>query len=694
VIARASRPRPRDSGLLATERPPRLVLRFVVVLTVALAAASALILVLVHHFAISESERSATRHASLVAATLLQQEVERSDLERVVSRGRRRELDTMLRSPIVASDTIAVSLVREDGLVTYSTNPGVMGAVVSPPLAAEAAGGTVVSRVSRTARADGSGRTKTLETYAPVRRGLRNGGALIVQSYAPIEHAARRAQFRVGAVLEGLLLLLFLVFVPLLARVTRRIGRQIERIHQQAYYDDLTGLPNRAHLFERLELAVRRGTRPERRIAVLLLDLDRFREINDTLGHEAGDLLLAGTAARLEEAAADDALLARLSGDEFAVVVEVADEEDALAYAEQLRAAVEPPLVVGGVPLAVEATVGLSLHPNDGEDAATLLKHAEIATYTAKEWKVGVLGYSPAIDPHDPEQLGLVAALREASNRDELVLHYQPKIDLGTGVVVGFEALAYWQHPTRGLLPPRAFVPVAERTGAIRHLSRAVLTRAVRQLREWESIDPGLTVAVNLTAIDLLDLELPQQLEDLLHEYEVDPRHLCIEITESTVMADPQRASSTLERIVSTGVRASIDDFGTGHSSLAYLKNLPVHEVKIDRSFVAALTVSPHDRLIVHAMIELAHNLGLQVVAEGVETDAVDAALRQLHCDQAQGYLYARPQPAESLTSLLPGWKVRPKRRRATARTTRPKVASNGRQNAASITRAPKSSAA
>jgi diguanylate cyclase (GGDEF)-like protein len=694
VIARASRPRPRDSGLLAAERPPRLVLRFVVVLTVALAAASALILILVHHFAISESERSATKHASLVAATLLQQEVERSDLERVVSRSRRRELDRVLRSPIVASDTIAVTLVREDGLVTYSTNPGVIGAVVSPTLASEAAGGTVVSRVSRTAQAGGSGWTKTLETYAPVRRGLQNGGALVVQSYAPIEHAARKAQFRVGAVLEGLLLLLFLVFVPLLARVTSRIGRQIERIHQQAYYDDLTGLPNRAHLFERLELAVRRGTRPDRRLAVLLLDLDRFREINDTLGHEAGDLLLAGTAARLDEAVATDAVLARLGGDEFAVVVEVAGEEEALAYAEQLRAAVEPPLVVGGVPLVVEATVGLSLHPKDGEDAATLLKHAEIATYTAKEWKVGVLDYSPAIDPHDPEQLGLVAELREAADRDEFLLHYQPKIDLVTGVVIGFEALVYWQHPTRGLLPPMAFVPVAERTGAIRHLSRAVLRGAIRQIREWQSIDPDLTVAVNLTAIDLLDLELPQQLEDLLHEHEVDPHHLCIEITESTVMADPQRAGATLERIVSTGVRVSIDDFGTGHSSLAYLKNLPVHEVKIDRSFIAPLTVSPHDRLIVHAMIELAHNLGLQVVAEGVETDAIDAALRQLDCDQAQGFLYARPQPAVNFTSLLPDWKIRPRRRRVPARTSPPEVAPNGRGKAPSITRAPRRSAA
>jgi EAL domain-containing protein (putative c-di-GMP-specific phosphodiesterase class I) len=230
--------------------------------------------------------------------------------------------------------------------------------------------------------------------------------------------------------------------------------------------------------------------------------------------------------------------------------------------------------------------------------------------------------------------------------------------------VVGFEALAHWRHPTRGLLPPSEFVPVAERTGAIRHLSRAVLAGAVRQLGAWRELDGQLSVAVNLTAVDLLDRELPAELERLLEEHEVDPRRLCVEITETTVMGDPERAQAVLERVVATGVRASVDDFGTGHSSLAYLKHLPVAEVKIDRSFVAALPGSEHDRLIVQAMIELGHKLGLVVVAEGVETEQVQEELRALGCDHAQGYLYARAVPADEAAALVSTWRAPPKRRR------------------------------
>ena len=648
VLLRTSRRQ--RSALFERERPPRLVLRFALVLSLSLAVASALILVVVRIHAISEAERAAIKHASLIASTLLQREVQPSDLARPVSGTRRDELDALFRTYLLGSDTIAFSMVRNDRLVTYSTDHRVIGTRASGTLASDAASGSVVSTVSRTGSGDASGEVKTLETYAPVGRGSRRGAVLIVQDYAPIDSAARAAQLRVGAVLEGLLLVLFLVFVPLLARVTSRIGRQIDKIHAQAFYDELTGLPNRAHLFERLELAVDRAVDEDRLLAVLLLDLNRFREINDTLGHEAGDTLLAETAIRLSAEVGSGTLLARLGGDEFAVVIECTGKDGVDAFGERIRLAVEPPLVVGGVPLAVEGTVGIALFPDDGRDAKTLVKHAEVATYAAKESRVGVLAYSPAIDPHDPEQLELVAALRDAAMRDELSLHYQAKIDLATGAVVGFETLAYWQHPARGLLAPGDFIPIAERTGAIRHLSRAVLTGAIAQLREWEPLGPELTIAVNLTAIDLLDLELPQQLEDLLREAGVDSRRLCIELTERTVMGDPERVKSVLDRIVATGVRVSIDDFGTGHSSLAYLKDLPVHEVKIDRSFISDMAVSPHDRLIVQATIQLAHSLGFQVVAEGVETVEVRNALREMGCDYAQGFFYGRPQPAETVT--------------------------------------------
>ena len=642
----------RRSTLFETERPPRLVLRFALVLSVALALASAVILVVVYHFAISQAEQAATRQANLLASTLLQHEIEISDLERRVSRARAAELDALFRSLSMTEGMLGVSLVRRDGLVTYSTDRRVGLKVVPPALAAEAAGGTVVSRVGSISSGDDT-RTKALETFAPVRPGKARGAAVIFQSYDTIHDAARDAQLRVGAVLEALLLALFLVFVPLLARVTRRIAAQIERIHFQAFFDELTGLPNREHLVERLVRAVSLATRDGRRLAVLHVDLDRFREINNTLGHNAGNVALVETATRLRAVVDDAGLVARLGGDEFGIVVEYDTDADLRKLAEQVRAAIEPALLVGGMSVAVNATLGIAHFPKDAGDAETLLKHAEVATYTAKEWHVAQLTYSPAVDAHDLEQLELVGSLQGAVESGQLRLHYQPRIDLRTGALSGFEALAYWDHPVRGLLPPGSFVPLAERTGAIRHLTQAVLTQAVEQLGEWDAFHGDFTVAVNLTATDLLEPKLPALLRRLLRKHAIDPGRLCLELTETTVMAVPDRARRILDRIVALGVQVAIDDFGTGHSSLAYLKNLPVHELKIDRAFVADMTSTRHDRMIVLAAVQLGHSLGLRVVAEGVETAEVATALRELDCDFAQGYYYGRPEPAAAAARRL-----------------------------------------
>lgn len=642
----------RRSALFETERPPRLVLRFALVLSVALALASAVILVVVYHFAISQAEQAATRQASLLASTLLQHEIETSDLEGGVSRARAAELDALFGSLSMSEGMLGVSLVRRDGLVTYSSDRRVPVNVVPPELAAEAAGGTVVSRVGSISSGDDT-KTKALETFAPVRPGKARGAAVIFQSYDTIHNAARDAQLRVGAVLEALLLALFLVFVPLLARVTRRIAAQIERIHFQAFFDELTGLPNREHLVERLVRAVSLATRDGRRLAVLHVDLDRFREINNTLGHNAGNVALVETANRLRAVVDDAGLVARLGGDEFGIVVEYDTDADLRKLAERVRAAIEPPLVVGGMSVAVNATLGIAHFPKDAGDAETLLKHAEVATYTAKEWHVAQLTYSPAVDAHDLEQLELVGCLQGAVESGQLRLHYQPRIDLRTGALSGFEALAYWDHPVRGLLPPGSFVPLAERTGAIRHLTQAVLTQAVEQLGEWDAFHGDFTVAVNLTATDLLDPKLPALLRRLLRKHAIDPGRLCLELTETTVMAVPDRARRILDRIVALGVQVAIDDFGTGHSSLAYLKNLPVHELKIDRAFVADMTSTRNDRMIVLAAVQLGHSLGLRVVAEGVETPEVATALRELDCDFAQGYYYGRPEPSASAARRL-----------------------------------------
>ncbi len=643
----------REHGLFGVERPPRLVLRFAVVLSITLAIASALILVVVRSFTVTQAEQAATRQASLVAATLLRNEVESEDYARPVSPARRRELDALFRTHVVAHDTLGVSLVRTDGVITYSTDHRMIGTDGSAELAAEAAAGTIVSRTS-TAPAPGAPvGTKVLETFTPVAAiGTERGAAAIVQSYEPIERDARRALFWVGGVLELLLVVLFAVFVPLLSRVSRRISRQIQKIHFQAFYDELTGLPNRAHLRERLDLALARAGTGEQQLACLLLDLDHFQEINDTLGHDAGDAVLREMGTRLGTLVDGD-LLSRPQGDQFALVVEYTDEADVNALGARMRAVVEQPLVVDGVRLAIDGSVGIALYPRDGDDAETLLRHADVALHAAKARRVGVFSYSPAIDPHDPDELSLVAELREASSRDELVPHYQPKIDLARDEITGFEALTYWEHPIRGLLTPGAFVPVAERTGAIRFLSRPVFEAAVRHLRVWRERHGNLEVAVNLSAIDLLDLELPDHLDAILARHSVDARNVCLEITESAIMSDVDRSRSVLDRLAASGFRLSVDDFGTGYSSLAYLKNLPVHEVKIDRSLVSGIASSPQDRTIVRAAIEMAHSLGLTVVAEGVETGEQETLLRGLGCDYAQGYLYARPLPVSEIEGLL-----------------------------------------
>lgn len=649
--------RQREQGLFAVERPPRLVLRFALILSIALAIAAAVILVVVRSFTVTQAEQAATRQASLVAATLLQTEVTARDFRGKVSAERRHELDQLFRTHLVSHDTLGVSLVRRDGLVTYSTDHELIGRGGAGALAAEAAGGTIVSRTSSDRSAGAVAGTKVLETFTPVGAAARDrGAAAIVQSYEPIERDAQNALMWVGGVLEGLLLVLFAVFVPLLARVTKRIGRQIDRIHQQAYYDELTGLPNRAHLDERLDLALARAASGGQRLACLLVDVDHFKEINDTLGHAAGDEVLRMLGRRLQELVDDETLVSRPQGDQFALVREYDSEDELTALAARARSAVAQPLEVAGIHIALEGSVGIALHPRDGADAETLLRCADVALHVAKARHIGVLSYTPEVDPHDPDELSLVAELRGAASRGELVPHYQPKVDLAGNFLAGFETLTYWQHPVRGLLSPGAFIPVAERMGAIRHLTRDVFELAVNQLCVWRDRGEAMPLAVNLSAIDLLDLQLADSLVAVLDERGIEARLVCLEITETTVMGDVDRAYSVLEGLAASGFRLSIDDFGTGHSSLAYLKNLPVHEVKIDRALISGIATSAPDRTIVRSTIEMAHSLGLAVVAEGVETREQEAHLRTFGCDYAQGYLYARPLPAEALEAALTGF--------------------------------------
>jgi diguanylate cyclase len=442
-------------------------------------------------------------------------------------------------------------------------------------------------------------------------------------------------------------------FLLLALGYQRQLIRQAAASHHQALHDPLTGLPNRELFADRVGQAIRTADRQLRPAALLLLDLDRFKDVNDTLGHHHGDLLLDEVATRLTGVLRQVDTVARLGGDEFAVLLPEVDAEGAPAVAEKLRVALHQPLTLDGVGLDLDASIGIAVYPDHGGDAAELLQHADVAMYAAKQTHAGFMVYDPAVDQHSPRRLALLGGLRRALERDELVLHYQPKADLSSGQVLGVEALVRWQHPAHGLLAPGEFIPLAERTGLIHPLTRWVLDAALRQAGQWRRAGHELSIAVNVSTRSLLDRDFPDQVADRLAAWQVPAGSLVLEVTESAVMADPALALDVLGRLHALGVGLALDDFGTGYSSMAYLKALPVDELKVDRSFVGQMASSTSDAVIVRSTIDLGHNLGLHVVAEGVESEGTWEELKTLGCDTAQGYHLGRPMPATELERWL-----------------------------------------
>jgi diguanylate cyclase (GGDEF)-like protein len=421
-------------------------------------------------------------------------------------------------------------------------------------------------------------------------------------------------------------------------------------LHQVSLTDDLTGLPNRVLLHDRFQQAIKSARRTGGQAAVLLLDLDQFKEINDTLGHHRGDQLLQMVSERLSSVLREGDTLARLGGDEFAIMLHTTDAiGGALAAAERVGQALLANFTVADVPVHVGASVGIAVYPDHGETIDLLLQHADVAMYRAKASGEGYAAYEPEHDAYSTDQLALVGELREAIASDGLELHYQPILDLGRNRMIGVEALVRWWHPVRGMVMPNQFIPAAERTGLIRPLTSWVLSTGLRQLRTWLDEGKDMTLAVNLSPKSLTDPELLFDISFALLDSGVDAGHLILEVTENSFISDPGRSIKALEEIRRLGVTVSIDDFGTGYSSLAYLRNLPIDEVKIDRSFVAGLTNNPADRSIVESTISLAHSLGFVVVAEGIEDEQTLDRLRGLGCDFAQGYHLGRPKRAAEL---------------------------------------------
>lgn len=429
------------------------------------------------------------------------------------------------------------------------------------------------------------------------------------------------------------------------------------RIMDLAYRDVLTALPNRALYGERLDQALASGARMNTPLAVLLMDLDHFKDVNDSLGHPIGDMLLCEVAARLQSAVGRSTTqtVARLGGDEFAILLPDATAAEAERVAAEVVRALEAPMTLDGHLVDVRASIGIAAFPDHGNESATLLRRADIAMYAAKRKNLSVAMWDERYDQHSSDRLSLMTDLRQAVDHDELELLYQPKVPLGSAHENYVEALIRWRHPKRGMVPPLDFIPFAEHTGYIRAISQWVLAHAIAQCAAWRAEGLAMNVSINMSARDLTDTELPERFAMLLAENFCAARWFTLEITESAIVEDPRHAIENLKRLHALGCRLAIDDYGTGYSSLAYLRHLPVHELKIDKTFVMSMARDHGDAVIVRSTIDLGHNMGLAVVAEGVEDEATFEQLRALGCDMAQGYWLSRPLGAAELSAWMRG---------------------------------------
>jgi diguanylate cyclase (GGDEF)-like protein len=502
-----------------------------------------------------------------------------------------------------------------------------------------------------------------LEVYIPIRLAGSPKTAGAFEVYVPdrpVAAAIAADTHRLYTVLLVGLSLLYAIVFRLVASASRRLRDHADELREHArraehesLHDPLTGLPNRTLLRDRAHEAIVAGARSKTRTALLLIDLDSFKEINDTLGHHSGDLLLREVGPRLRRVLRSVDTVARLGGDEFGMLLPDVDGEAAVGVARAALRALEQPFVMQGLTLDVEASIGIAQCPEHALTFDELMQRADVAMYVAKDRRTGYEMYEPSEDDTDAARLKLAGELRDAVANRELVLHYQPKLELRSGRITGAEALMRWHHPQHGMIMPDRFVPLAERSGLIRTLTIFAVETAARECRRWMDAGLELSVSVNLSTRDLIDVQLPEDIGRLLARWRVPASRLELEITESVIMADPMRARGVVARLREMGVQVAIDDFGSGYSSLGYLKRLPVNDLKIDKSFVLGMSEDEGDAVIVQSTIDLAHNLGLRVVAEGVETEAVWERLAAMGCDVAQGFLISQPLPATRFVRWL-----------------------------------------
>ena len=541
---------------------------------------------------------------------------------------------------------------NRDGRVVWADDHSLIGQGSSPPGAGEALVGSISSSLTSSPTGD------ALVVYLPLKLegGTPAGSAELWLPYGPITALIDRQNGKIELMLIAGLLLLWGTLLTVVTLASQRLRRQAAEKEEQALSDGLTGLPNRT-MFTGLVQSTLTGAGRRKNVgAVMLMDLDRFKDVNDTLGHHNGDLLLQRIASRLDSVLRNTASVARLGGDEFAILLnDVSDRQAVVPVVRRILKVLEEPVVVGGLALQVEASIGIAMFPEHGRTVDAVMRAADVAMYVTKEQRSGYEFYDEERHEHrhDAGRLALIGELRRAMDETELVLFYQPKVALSTGRVKGVEALARWHHPERGLLSPDEFIPLAERSNLLRPMTLYLIDTALRQANAWRAKGLEISVAVNLSMQNMLDLRLPNDLARLLTSWRLPAGSLELEITESTIMADHRRATTILTRLSKMGVKLSIDDFGTGYSSLAYLQELPVDAIKIDKSFVMEMHTDPGNATIVQSTVDLGHNLGLEVVAEGVETVESYNTLAQLGCDYAQGYFLSKPLSPEKMSIWL-----------------------------------------
>lgn len=642
-------------------RKPSLLARFSLLSLVAVAVLGGVLA----HVLRGQIERRALTNAAqsavLVSRFGIQPQLFAAELNDGLSSEAVAALDQRLRAGYTSEGVAAVVIFNRARKIVYSSDQRLIGKTASDePGVQGALKGEVEARVVDGGEAVASVRGRVIEAWAPLRfgsHGPASGAFELNLFYAPVAAQIKKDTHELYVVLLVGLALLWASVHRIASGASRTLRRQAAENEHQAGHDSLTGLPNRHRFYACAEQMIRLGRRYGSSAAVLVIDLDRFKEVNDTLGHRGGDLLLQQAGDRLRGELRDSDTIGRVGGDEFAVLLpETAGAAAVLEVAGRLREALEQPFVLDGLSVHVTGSIGGALYPEHGDSVGTLLRLADVAMYAAKGLHSGCEVYAAEHDRVGPSPLTLLGELRQAVDEEELVLHYQPKVEIATGRVASVEALARWQHPERGLLGPMEFIPVAEQTGMIKPLTSWVLDAALRQCRAWADAGVPLRVAVNLSASNFLDAGLPNEIAHLLDKWGLAPDQLQVEITESTIMSIPARTTGVLAHIHEMGVTLSIDDFGTGYSSLARLQKLPVDELKIDRTFVGNLADHGGDAFIVSSAIDLGRHLGLNVVAEGVETASQWARLAELGCHTAQGYYISRPLPAPELLGWLEAW--------------------------------------